>query len=91
MAFKIEYYDLQTILSKGFGYDNHTATVVADYLDEQFEVDLTAYIWNVLPYFVEVFNTKVEALEYIESNGFNMEDCVIYECSNYNGVYVEHP
>lgn len=91
MGFRIAWYDLQTILSDGFGYDNHVANVVADYLDEQLDFDLTTYIWNVLPYFVEVFDTKEEALEYIEREEFDVEECIIYECENYKGVYLEHP
>lgn len=88
MSFKLAYYDLQRLI-KAFGYDEHTATVVADYLDEciDFEMNLTYYLWNILPYFVHVFKTKAEALEYIENE--SVSEYKLYECENYKGVYLE--
>ena len=88
MSFKLAYYDLQRLI-KALGYDQHTATVVADYLDEciDFELNLTDYLWNVLPYFVHIFKSKKEALEYVKEQ--KVREYTLYECENYEGVYLE--
>ena len=92
MTFKLAYYDLIRLI-KVYGYSEHTATVVADYLDEciDYEMDLSYYIWNTLPYFVAVFKTKEEARKFIESelSSVNPDDLTLYECENYKGVYLE--
>lgn len=92
MAFKLDYPDLQKVI-EAFGYDKHTATVVADYLDEcvDYDLDLSHYIWNTLPYNVEVFETKEEAEDYIKDqlSSLTSDDYTIYECKNYKGVYLE--
>lgn len=92
MSFKLSYFDLERLI-KSYGYDDHTATVVADYLDEciDFELDLTYYIWNTLPYFVQCFKTKEEAEEYVKSElgDLSPDNYRIYECENYKGVYLE--
>lgn len=87
MSFKLAYYDLQRLI-KAFGYDEHTAVVVADYLDDiDFDLDLTHYLWNVLPYFVHIFKSKKKALEYVEEQ--KADEYKLYECENYEGVYLE--
>ena len=90
MTFKIDYNDLQRII-KALGYDKHTAIVVADYLDEciDYELNLSNYLWNILPYFVQVFKTKTEAEEYIKEELTDSADLTLYECKNYQGVYLE--
>lgn len=87
--FKINYPDLIRII-ESFGYDNHTATVVADYLDEcvDYELDLSYYLWNTLPFNVIVFKTKSEAEEYIK-NQLTSADYTLYECEHFNGIYLE--
>lgn len=89
MSFKISYYDLERII-KAFGYDNHTAIVVAEYLDEcvDYELDLSYYLWNTLLYNVKIFKTKSEAEEYIK-NQLSSNDYTLYECENYKGIYLE--
>lgn len=90
--FKINYNDLVKII-KSFGYDNLTATVVADYLDEcvDYELDLSYYLWNTLPYNVEIFETKSEAEEYIKTqlSDLSSDNYTLYECENFNGIYLE--
>ena len=92
MTFKIDYNDLQRII-KAFGYSEHTAVVVADYLDEcvDYEKDLSFYLWNTLPYNVKIFETKEEAEEYIKDqlSYCSSDDYTLYECENYKGVYLE--
>lgn len=92
MSFKISYFDLQTII-KAFGYDEHTAIVVADYLDEcvDYDLDLTYYIWNILPYNAYIFKTKLEAEKYIKTqlSDLSSDDYTLYECENYKGIYLE--
>ena len=92
MAFNIRFNDLIKII-KAFGHDDFTAEVVADYLDElDYDIDLSYYLWNTLLFNVEVFETKDEALQYIEDNlCCEVEDCTIYECSDgFKGVYLEY-
>lgn len=90
--FKINYPDLIRII-KSFGYDNHAATEVADYLDEcvDYDLDLTYYIWNILPYNAHIFKTKLEAEEYIKTqlSDLSSDDYTLYECENYKGIYLE--
>lgn len=81
MTFKIEFNDLVRII-KAYDYDDSTAQIVADYLDEciDFELDLTHYIWNTLIFNVATFKTKEEALQYIDDDlCCNPEDCTIWE------------
>lgn len=87
--FNIGFNDLVRFL-KALDFDEFTANVVADYLDEciDFEFDLSGYVWNTLLFSVEVFHTKDEALQYIEDNlGCSVKDCKIYE-GNF-GTYLE--
>ena len=90
--FKINYPDLIRII-ESFGYDNHTATVVADYLDEcvDYELDLSHYLWNTLPFNVEIFKTKSEAEKYIKDqlSDLSSDNYTLYECENYKGTYLE--
>lgn len=92
MAFNLEYNDLIRII-KAFGYEEHTAIVVADYLDEvvDYDLDLSHYIWNTLPYNVQIFKTKAEAEEYINDqlSDLNSDEYTVFECENYKGVYLE--
>ncbi len=90
MSFKINYFDLQRII-KAFGYDNHTAEVVADYLDEcvDYEIDLSYYLWNTLPYNVTIFKSKSEAEEYIKNQLLSSNNYTLYECKFYEGIYLE--
>ena len=91
MSFNIGYNDLVRIL-KAFGHDENSSIIVADYLDEQvdYDMDLSHYLWNTLLFNVMVFDTKEEALDYIEEDlGCEKEDCILYECENDNGVYLE--
>lgn len=90
MSFVIGFNDLKQILIKTFDYDEFTATVVADYLDEciDYEFDLTYYVWNTLLFYVQVFKTKSEALEYIDNElSVEVKDCKIYE--GHFGTYLE--
>jgi hypothetical protein len=88
MAFNLQFMDLKIII-KAYGYDEETATIVADYLDElDYDVDLSYYIWNTLPFNVEVFKTRKEAEEYVKDNlCCDIEDCTIYVSNN--GTYLE--
>lgn len=81
MSFNINFNDLVKII-KAYGYDDSTAKIVADYLDEciEFEMDLTYYLWNAL--------LLAEALDYIEENlTVGAEDCTVWE-GNF-GTYLE--
>lgn len=88
MSFKIDYNDLIKIL-KAFGEDDDTAKIIADYLDEciTFEFDLSHYLWNTLQFNVHCFDTKEEALQYVQDDG--TEDYTLYECTGNIGVYLE--
>ena len=89
MSFKIGFNDLVRII-KAYDYDDDTAQIVADYLDEciDFELDLTYYIWNTLLFNVATFKTKKEALQYIDDNlCCDVKDCKIFEGSF--GTYLE--
>ena len=89
MAFKLEYNDLIRLI-EACGNDDFTARVVADYLDEcvDYDMDLSAFLWNGLLFNVQVFKTKEEAEKYIEEElCCNKEDCTLWE-GNF-GVYLE--
>ena len=91
MNIQIEWYDLSRLI-KVFGYDDFDADLMADYIENCCpELDFTHYIWNIAPYFVECLEGgKQEALDYIEEylDG-NEQDCIIYECKNLGGVYLQ--
>lgn len=88
-TYGLEYYDLERLI-KALGYDDFTATVVADYLDEcSCECNLTGYLWNVLPYMVEVFDKKEDVLKYVNDEGLEEDDYTLYKCDNLNGWYLE--
>ena len=91
MRFELEFYDLERLI-KAHGYDEFTSRVVADYLDEfAGELNLTYWIANTLAFNVQVFETKSEAMDWIEENlDCNGEhvDCTLYEGDC--GVYLEY-
>ena len=93
-TFKFEWYDLEKVF-KAFGYDDFDAGIMADYFDEcvSWEVDFTAYIWNVAPYRVAcIEGGKDEAIQYIKAelgDDYDMDDCTIYVCERLGGVYIE--
>ena len=92
MSFNIDYNDLVRILKNTYGYEEFTAKVVADYLDEciDFDLDFTHYVWNTLPYNVSIFETKEEALRYVGDENLSSNDYTLYECSEgLEGVYLE--
>ena len=78
----IQYGDLIRIL-KAFGYKDGAETV-ADYLTENIDytLDLSNYIWNILPFFVETFNSKEEAIEHRNNNyeKKHWDNCIIHKC-----------
>ena len=87
----IQYGDLVKIL-KAFGYEE-SAEIVADYLTENIEytLDLSNYIWNVLPYNVETFSSKAEAIEHRNNNydEKHWQNCKIYECEDGTAYFEE--
>ena len=92
MTFKIKYNDLVKIL-EAFGEEDDSAKIIADYLDEciDYDMDLSFFLWNTRLFNVCCFDTKEEALEWIEDNlDCNGEsvDCTLFdgEC----GVYLEY-
>lgn len=90
MECTIDYMDLVRLIeTTWFGKDN--ADVVATFLEDciDFQLDLTNYLWNILPFFVQVFDTMEEAEEYRKNNYEEdyWEDCTIYDTGN--GVYFE--
>ena len=93
MSFKIEYFDLLRIIEDAFNFDNFSATVIANYLDDciDFDFDFTQYIWNTALFNVAcIKGGKKEALQYIEDNlCCDADDCIIHECEEINGVYIE--
>lgn len=93
MSFKIEYMDLVRII-KSYGFDDFTAKMIADYLDEciNFELDFSKYIWNTALFNVAVIEgDKSDALQWIEDNlCVGAEDCIIYENTNLYGCYIEY-
>ena len=87
--FKLNYNDLVRII-EAYGYEEFTAKVVADYLDEciDSELDLSYYLWNTLPYDVKIFETKEESEKYVEEElCCDIGDCTLWE-GNF-GVYLE--
>ena len=87
--FKLNYNDLVRII-KAYGYEEFTAQVVADYLDEciDSELDLSYYLWNTLPYEVKIFKTREEAINHINEHlhGYT-ENCILW--GGHFGVYLE--
>lgn len=81
----IEYNDLKKILEQHFENEKFIETVTC-YLTEvvEYTIQLSRYLWDVLPYFVEVFDTKEECLKWINENYTNadLDNFIIYECSN---------
>lgn len=85
MTFNLQFLDLKIII-RAYGYDEETATIVADYLDEiDHDFDLSYYIWNTLLFNVETFKTKKEAEEYVAS--CEIENYTIYVAGK--GTYLE--
>lgn len=87
--YNIEWYDVSRLL-QFFGYKSNEADIIADYLDNcTTDYDLTNWIWNVLPYNVQIFDTKKEALEYIDEElDSSHEECTLY-VSDFGGVILE--
>lgn len=88
MSFRIGFNDLVKLLET-YGYED-SAKIIADYLDEciDYEFDLSYYLWNTLLFNVQCFDTKKEALEYIDDKlCVDEKDCKIYE--GHFGVYLE--
>lgn len=81
---EIQYDDLVKIL-KAFDCQED-ASVVADYLTENIDytLDLSNYLWNILPFFVQTFESKIDAIEYCKDNYDETywENCKIYECED---------
>ena len=81
---KMEFMDLMRYF-KAHDYSEDVSATVADYLTScvDYELDLNNYVWNVLPFFVVILNSKEEALKYVEENlCCELEDCKIYETEN---------
>ena len=93
MSFKIGYNDLVKII-EAFGFDNFTATIIADYFDNcvSWEVDFSFYIWNTALFNVAVIKGGMkEALEWIDENlCCGADDCTIYVSNELGGVYIEY-
>ena len=90
---KLEYDELERLLQSYDFIDDFEASVIADYIDEciDFELDFNQYVWNVVPFsMVCLKGGKEEALKYIEDNlCCDVEDCIIYECKEVGGTYLE--
>ena len=80
---KINYSELIRLL-KAFDYKQDSAETIADYLTEcvDYTLDLSNYLWNVLPYFVHLFDDKNEVVDFLHDEGITSDDCTIYETSN---------
>ena len=80
----IEYNDLVRILRE-FNCDCDES-VVAEYLIDNIDYtfNLSRYIWDKLPFFVETFDDKISAIEYCKENydKEHWKDCKIYECED---------
>ena len=88
---KLQYMDLVRFF-EAHDFTKEVSETVADYLTSciDFELDLNNYVWNILPFYVQIFNSKEEAIEYRNSNYSKeyWEDCQIYVCEN-GKVYFE--
>ena len=89
----MEWYDLERLLKTYDFIDDFEAGIIASYIDDctDWGMDFTQYVWNVIPFCaVCLKGDKKEALQYIEDNlCCDVEDCVIYECTELGGVYLE--
>lgn len=81
----LEYKEIINILEQHLS-DKDTIETVACYLTEavEYTIQLSRYIWDILPYFVEIFDTKEECLKWIDENytNYDLDNFIIYECSN---------
>lgn len=91
----IEYDELERLLNTYSFIDEFEASIIANYLDDccmSFELDFNQYVWNTVPFNVVCLKGgRDEAIKYIEDNlCCDIEDCVIYECVELGGVYLEY-
>lgn len=85
----MQWFDVVRLL-KSYGYDSDNAETVADYLTAciDYEINLTSYIGNILPYYVHIFENKEDMDKYLEDESIGYDDIKWYKCDNEN-YYVE--
>lgn len=84
----MQWFDVIRLLeSYGYGEDSET---IADYLTAciDYEINLTDYIGNILPYNVYLFDKKDEIDKYLEDEGIDYNSIKWYKCDN-GTYYVE--
>ena len=82
---KISFFELEDLF-KCHNYSDDEATVIADYLTEcccDYVKDLRYYIYNTLPSYAVILNSKEECLQYIDEQlSCGVDDCTIYKACN---------
>ena len=88
MLIEVDWYDIYDLVRVN-GYNNEEAEIISNYIDDRinFEVNLREWL-NSNAFEVIVDGDKEQALEYIKRNGYNIDECIIYDECN-QGVFID--